>query len=109
MESNLEKIQKLMNEKNSDLKLVTDAPATNTEEFSNENKRIHKKPLALKELEKPESIAKIKAHHQKQLKKLKLKKNKTLENNPFLKGEDINFEENVSMDDVSSSCLICHK
>ena len=38
-----------------------------------------------------------------------MKKSKANENNPFLKGEDITIEENVSMDDVSSSCLICHK
>ena len=55
------------------------------------------------------SIKKIKEHHQKQLEKLKKQKNKDHENNPFLKGEDIAVEENVSMDDVSSSCLICHK
>ena len=63
MESNLEKIQKLMNEKNSDLKLVTDDPATNTEEFSNENKRIHKKPLALKELENKDRLMSLKKKH----------------------------------------------
>ena len=44
------------------------------------------------------------------LEKLKLKKNKMQENNPFLKGEkDLNVEENLALDDVSSSCLICHK
>ena len=25
------------------------------------------------------------------------------------KGEDIQIEQNISQDDVSSSCLICHK
>jgi len=32
-----------------------------------------------------------------------------MQNNPFLKGEDIEVEENLALDDVSSSCLICHK
>ncbi len=67
------------------------------------------KDLPLEDLEKPESIKKIKDHHQKQLERLKKKKSKDMENNPFLKGEDVRVEENVSMDDVSSSCLICHK
>ena len=75
----------------------------------------HKSPFtwvkgkSLEDLEKPESIKKIKEHHKKQLEKLKNKKSKEHENNPFLKGEDITVEENISMDDVSSSCLICHK
>ena len=66
--------------------------------------------MPLTELEKPEVIAKVKQQHQKQLEKLKLKKNMNQENNPFLKGEkDLNVEENLALDDVSSSCLICHK
>ena len=68
---------------------------------------VKDKPLS--ELEKPESIKRIKDYHKKQLEKLKMKKSKANENNPFLKGEEISIEENVSMDDVSSSCLICHK
>ena len=69
---------------------------------------IKGKPL--EELEKPENIKKIKEHHQKQLEKLKNQKAKNLQNNPFLKGEtNLNIEENISLDDVSSSCLICHK
>ena len=67
------------------------------------------KDLPLEDLEKPESIKKIKEHHQKKLERLQTKKSKDIENNPFLKGEDVRVEENVSMDDVSSSCLICHK
>ena len=67
------------------------------------------KDLPLTELEKPEVIAKIKEQNKKQLEKLKLKKDKQIQNNPFLKGEDINVEENLALDDVSSSCLICHK
>ena len=67
------------------------------------------KDLPLEDLEKPESIKKIKEHHQKKLERLKTKKSKDIENNPFLKGEDVRVEENVSMDDVYSSCLICHK
>ncbi|MDC0233592.1 phosphoadenosine phosphosulfate reductase family protein [Candidatus Pelagibacter sp.] len=68
------------------------------------------KDLPLTELEKPEVIAKIKEQHKKQLEKLKLKKDKQMQNNPFLKGEDLNnVEDNLALDDVSSSCLICHK
>ena len=87
------------------------AYAKSLEKLARDNKSpftwIKGKPL--EELEKPESIKKIKEHHQKQLEKLKKQKNKDHENNPFLKGENIAVEENVSMDDVSSSCLICHK
>ena len=54
-------------------------------------------------------IAKVKEQHQKQLEKLKLNKNKKNQNNPFLKDENINVEENLALDEVSSSCLICHK
>ncbi|WP_440914713.1 phosphoadenosine phosphosulfate reductase family protein [Candidatus Pelagibacter sp.] len=67
------------------------------------------KDMPLTELEKPEVIAKIKEQHKRQLEKLKLKKDQQTQNNPFLKGEDISFEENLALDDVSSSCLICHK
>ena len=67
------------------------------------------KDMPLTELEKPEVIAKVKEQHKKQLEKLKLKKDKQMQNNPFLKGEDIDVEENLALDDVSSSCLICHK
>ena len=67
------------------------------------------KDLPLTELEKPEVIAKVQEQHQKQLEKLKLNKNKKNQNNPFLKDEDINVEENLALDEVSSSCLICHK
>ena len=44
-----------------------------------------------------------------QIEKLKKNKQKIQQNNPFLKGEDLNIEENLALDDVSSSCLICHK
>ena len=67
------------------------------------------KDMPLTELEKPEVIAKVKEQHKQQLAKLKLKKDKQLQNNPFLKDEDISVEENLALDDVSSSCLICHK
>ncbi len=67
------------------------------------------KDMPLTELEKPEVIAKVKKQHKQQLEKLKLKKDKQMQNNPFLKGEDIEVEENLALDDVSSSCLICHK
>ena len=67
------------------------------------------KDMPLTELEKPEVIARVKEQHQKQLEKLKKNKQKTQQNNPFLKGEDLNIEENLALDDVSSSCLICHK
>ena len=67
------------------------------------------KDMPLTELEKPDVIAKVKKQHKKQLEKLKLKKDKQTLNNPFLKGENIVVEENLALDDVSSSCLICHK
>jgi 3'-phosphoadenosine 5'-phosphosulfate sulfotransferase (PAPS reductase)/FAD synthetase len=67
------------------------------------------KDMPLTELEKPEVIAKVKEQHKKQIEKLKRNKQKTQQNNPFLKGEDLNIEENLALDDVSSSCLICHK
>ena len=68
---------------------------------------IKDKPLA--ELEKPENIAKIKAHHAKTLEKLKAKNQSKLDDNPFLQGEKVEISENLAQDDVSSSCLICHK
>ena len=58
-------------------------------------------------MEKPESIKKIKDHHEKQLENLKAKA-KQMKITHFLK-ENVEVEENISMDDVSSSCLICHK
>ena len=64
---------------------------------------------SLTELEKPERAEAIKKNYQKQLERLKRKKIEKLNNNPFLKGEDIQVEQNISQDDVSSSCLICHK
>ncbi|WP_440697550.1 phosphoadenosine phosphosulfate reductase family protein [Candidatus Pelagibacter sp. HIMB1709] len=67
------------------------------------------KDMPLTELEKPEMIAKVKEQHKKQMEKLKKNKQKIQQNNPFLKGEDLNIEENLALDDVSSSCLICHK
>ena len=67
------------------------------------------KDMPLTELEKPEVIARVKEQHQKQLDKLKKNKQKTQQNNPFLKGEDLDIEDNLALDDVSSSCLICHK
>ena len=68
---------------------------------------IKDKPLT--ELEKPENIAKIKAHHAKTLEKLKAKNQSKLDDNPFLQGEKIEISDNLAQDDVSSSCLICHK
>ena len=86
------------------------AKSLEKEAKDNQTKFTWIKDMPLTELEKPEVIAKVKQQHQKQLEKLKLKKNKKQENNPFLKGEkDLNVEENLALDDVSSSCLICHK
>ena len=69
------------------------------------------KDMPLTELEKPEVIAKIKDQHKKQLEKLKLKRNKKQENNPFLKGEKVlNIEENLALEEeISPSCIVCHK
>ena len=62
----------------------------------------------LSELEKKSDA--IKLDYQKQLERLKKKKRENIDKNPFLKGEkNIKIEENLSQDDVSSSCLICHK
>lgn len=67
------------------------------------------KDESLAELEKPERVKEIKKNYEKQLERLKKKKAEKINNNPFLKGEDIQIEQNISQDDVSSSCLICHK
>ena len=64
---------------------------------------------SLSELEKPESIKKIKEHHAKTLERLKKKNQAKLDENPFLKGENVEISDNLAQDDVSSSCLICHK
>ena len=86
------------------------AKSLEKEAKDNQTKFTWIKDMPLTELEKPEVIAKVKQQHQKQLEKLKLKKIKKQENNPFLKGEkDLKVEENLALDDVSSSCLICHK
>ena len=37
------------------------------------------------------------------------KKADKIKNNPFLKDEEIIVDDNIANDDVSSSCLICHK
>ena len=65
--------------------------------------------MPLTELEKPEMIAKVKEQHKKQIEKLRKNKQKIQQNNLILNGEDLNIEENLALDDVSSSCLICHK
>mgnify|MGYP001318349586 FL=1 len=85
------------------------AKSLEKEATENQSKFTWIKDLPLTELEKPEVIAKVKEQHKKQLDKLKKIKQKTQQNNPFLKGEDLNIEENLALDDVSSSCLICHK
>jgi len=68
---------------------------------------IHEESLF--ELEQPERVKAIKKNYQRQLERLKKMKAEKINNNPFLKGEDIKIEQNISQDDVSSSCLICHK
>ena len=76
------------------------AKSLEKEAKDNQTKFTWIKDMPLTELEKPEVIAKVKQQHQKQLEKLKLKKNKKQENNPFLKGEkDLNVEENLALDD----------
>jgi len=85
------------------------AKSLEKEATENQSKFTWIKDLPLTELEKPEVIAKVKDQHKKQIEKLKKNKQKTQQNNPFLKGEDLNIEENLALDDVSSSCLICHK
>ena len=85
------------------------AKSLEKEATDNQSKFTWIKDLPLTELEKPEVIAKVKEQHKKQLEKLQRKKQKIQQNNPFLQGEDVNIEENLALDDVSSSCLICHK
>jgi len=63
----------------------------------------------LEELEKPERVEAIKKDYARQLERLKKKKQESINSNPFLKDENIIVDENLSQDDVSSSCLICHK
>ena len=62
----------------------------------------------LDELIKPERKKKIIEDFEKSKQKLRDLKKKKLERNPFLKGEDIDIDDE-SDEDVSSSCLICHK
>ena len=59
MESNLNKLQKLMKEKNSDLKLNDEPTAILPKEIK-EKKRVHKKPIALKELENKDRLLSLK-------------------------------------------------
>ena len=59
MESNLNKLQKLMKEKNSDLKLDSKPKASSPKEIK-EKKRVHKKPIALKELENKDRLLSLK-------------------------------------------------
>jgi len=59
MESNLNKLQKLMKEKNSDLKL-NDEPTASLPKEIKEKKRVHKKPIALKELENKDRLLSLK-------------------------------------------------
>ena len=59
MESNLNKLQKLMKEKNSDLKL-NDEPIASLPKEIKEKKRVHKKPIALKELENKDRLLSLK-------------------------------------------------
>ena len=79
------------------------------------NAKDHESPFtwnqreSLEELEQPERIAKIKSKYKKQLETLRRKKAEKIKNNPFLKNEDIVVDDNIENDDVSSSCLICHK
>jgi len=65
MSSNLEKIQKLMNEKNSDLTIsdTKDEDTDSKDKSIKLNKRVHKKPLALKELENKDRLMSLKKKH----------------------------------------------
>ena len=79
------------------------------------NAKDHESPFtwnqreSLEELEQPERVAKIKSNYEKQLENLRQKKADKIKNNPFLKDEEIIVDDNIANDDVSSSCLICHK
>jgi len=67
MNSNLEKIQKLMKEKNSDLKIEKEekkiplgSGKVQEPKEKKEKKRVHKKPIALKELENKDRLLSLK-------------------------------------------------
>ena len=66
MSSNLEKIQKLMSEKNSDLTIEdtkNDGAGAGVGKDTKLKKRVHKKPLALKELENKDRLMSLKKKH----------------------------------------------
>ena len=58
MESNLEKIQKMISEKNADL--IIDTPEKKISKEKKEKKRVHKKPIALKDLENKDRLLSLK-------------------------------------------------
>ena len=65
----------------------------------------------LGELIEPERVEKIEADFEKRLERERKNKEKRLSRNPFLEDTDLKKSdiEEVYGDDVSSSCLICHK
>ena len=65
----------------------------------------------LGELIEPERVKKIEADFEKRLERERKNKEKRLSRNPFLEDTDLKKSdiEEVYGDDVSSSCLICHK
>ena len=86
MESNLNKLQKLMKEKNSDLKLDSEPKASSPKERK-EKKRVHKKPIALKELENKDRLL--------SLKKKQLQGTTSEEVNDNIMGDLLNSETNT--------------
>ena len=94
------------NEKGEKVRVDVDQEQTDKEEEVFESN--HYSNLA-EELEQTERIAKIKSKYEKQLEALRRKKAEKIKNNPFLKDEDVAVDDNIQNDDVSSSCLICHK
>ena len=73
MESNLEKIQNMMKDKNSDLKIEDNE--LDEKEEKKEKKRLHKKPLALKELENKDRLMSLKKKNLKETKSDDIKHN----------------------------------
>jgi len=64
---------------------------------------------SLEELEKPERMKAIEKDYEKKKLKEREKLKQEMEKNPFLKGENLEREFEYMDDEVSSSCLICHK
>lgn len=64
---------------------------------------------SLEDLEKPERMKAIEEDYAKRKERDRKKMLQEMEKNPFLKGENLQKDFDYMDDEVSSSCLICHK